>query len=67
MRDHYNEWWDCIQNLQEEYRLVIVLFYYNELSLRDIAKVLNIPMGTVKSRLSRGRELLKRALEEGGK
>lgn len=67
VRDHYNELWDCIQNLQEEYRLVIVLFYYNELSLRDIAKVLNIPMGTVKSRLSRGRELLKRALEEGGK
>lgn len=67
VRDHYNELWDCIQNLQEEYRLVIVLFYYNELSLRDIAKVLNIPMGTVKSRLSRGRELLKQALEEGGK
>ena len=67
VRDHYNELWDCIQNLQEEYRLVIVLFYYNELSLRDIAKILNIPMGTVKSRLSRGKDLLKQALEEGKK
>lgn len=67
VRDHYNELWDCIQNLKEEYRLVIVLFYYNELSLRDVAEVLNIPMGTVKSRLSRGRELLKQSLEEGGK
>lgn len=63
VRDHYNELWDIIQNLPEEYRLVIVLFYYNELSLRDITKVLDIPIGTVKSRLNRGRELLKRALE----
>lgn len=67
VRDHYNELWDCVQKLPEEYRLVIVLYYYNELSLRDIAKILNIPMGTVKSRLSRGREFLKQALEEGGK
>ena len=69
VRDHYNELWDCIQSLSEEYRLVIVLFYYNELSLREISKVLGIPIGTVKSRLSRGRELLKQALEgkENGK
>lgn len=69
VRDHYNELWDTIQNLPEEYRLVVVMFYYNELSLRDIARVLDIPIGTVKSRLNRGRELLKRALEErkGGK
>lgn len=67
VRDHYNELWDCVQKLPEEYRLVIVLYYYNELSLRDIAKILNIPMGTVKSRLSRGRDFLKQALEEGEK
>ena len=65
VRDHYNELWDIVQNLPEEYRLVIVLFYYNELSLRDITRVLDIPLGTVKSRLSRGRELLKQALGEG--
>lgn len=67
VRDHYNELWDCVQKLSDEYRLVIVLYYYNELSLRDIANILNIPMGTVKSRLSRGREFLKQALEEGEK
>ena len=39
VRDHYNELWDCVQKLPEEYRLVIVLYYYNELSLRDIAKI----------------------------
>ena len=61
--DHYNELWDAIQNLPEEYRLVIVLFYYNELSIKEISKVLDIPVGTVKSRLSRGRDLLKVSLE----
>ena len=62
-RDHYNELWDCIQQLPEEYRLGIVMFYYNDLSIRDIAKVLDVPSGTVKSRLNRGRRLLKQALE----
>ena len=41
---------------------MIVLFYYEELSIRDISGVLNIPVGTVKSRLNRGKEELKRLL-----
>ncbi|MGN0246907.1 MAG: RNA polymerase sigma factor [Lachnospiraceae bacterium] len=60
--DSYNELWDIIQNLNEEYRLVVVMYYYNGLSIRDISRVLNIPVGTVKSRLNRGRELLKKSL-----
>lgn len=67
VQDHHNELWDIVQSLKEEYRLVIVLFYYGDLSIRDISKVLDIPAGTVKSRLNRGRELLKNALEEKGK
>ncbi len=39
------------------------MFYYNDLSIRDIAKVLDVPSGTVKSRLNRVRRLLKQALE----
>lgn len=62
--DHHNELWDVIQELPEEYRIVIVMFYYSELSIRDIAKTLGIPVGTVKSRLSRGREMLKKAIGE---
>lgn len=62
--DQHNELWDMVQKLQDEYRLVIVLFYYNDLSMRDISKVLDIPVGTVKSRLNRGREFLKQMLEE---
>lgn len=62
--DNHNELWDIVQTLKEDYRIVIVLFYYNSLSLRDISKVLGISIGTVKSRLNRGRKLLKDALGE---
>ena len=64
VQDSHNELWDIVQTLKEEYRIVVVLFYYNNLSLRDISAVLDIPVGTVKSRLNRGRELLKEALGE---
>lgn len=60
--DIHNELWDIVQTLKDEYRLVIVLFYYSRLSIRDIANVLDIPVGTVKSRLNRGREFMKEAL-----
>lgn len=62
--DNHNELWDIVQTLKEEYRIVIVLFYYNDLSIRDISSVLGISAGTVKSRLSRGKKLLKDALGE---
>jgi len=62
--DTHNELWEIVQSLKDEYRIVIVLFYYNDLSLRDISSVLDISIGTVKSRLDRGRKLLKDALGE---
>lgn len=64
--DSYNELWDVVQGLKEEFRLVIVLFYYDDLSIREIARVLNVPAGTVKSRLNRGREMLKTLLNGQG-
>lgn len=64
--EHYDELWDVLQKLREEYRLVLVLFYYNGLSIKDISNVLNIPAGTVKSRLNRGKEMLKNELERRG-
>lgn len=51
-------------------RLVVVLYYVNDLSLQEIADILAIPVGTVKSRLHYGREALKEhlgLLSEGGK
>lgn len=62
--DQHDELWDVVQRLPEQYRLVIVLFYYDDLPLRDISKILDIPVGTVKSRLNRGRDLLKTMLGE---
>lgn len=61
----YDEMWDVLQQMKEEYRLVVVLFYYQGLSHRDIADVLDISVGTVKSRLNRGRAELRAALEGG--
>jgi RNA polymerase sigma-70 factor, ECF subfamily len=56
--------WDAIQTLDDKYRLVIVLHYLQELSLGEIAERLDVPVGTVKSRLFYARQLLRQALTE---
>jgi RNA polymerase sigma factor (sigma-70 family) len=50
---------DALQQLPVTERDVLVLFYLKELSLADIADVLSVPIGTVKSRLHRARHLLR--------
>jgi len=55
--------WDAVQNLDEIYRLPVFLFYFQELSTAEIAKILSIRPGTVRMRLSRGRDLLRIALK----
>jgi len=54
---------DAISSLKINQRIVVVLFYLNSLNLKEIALILNLPVGTVKSRLHYGRENLRRALE----
>jgi RNA polymerase sigma-70 factor, ECF subfamily len=51
-----------ILNLPEKYRTVIVLKYIEELSLNEISEMLELPIGTVKTRLYRGREALRKQL-----
>jgi RNA polymerase sigma-70 factor, ECF subfamily len=51
-----------ILKLPEKYRTVIVLKYIEELSLIEISKTLNLPIGTVKTRIHRGREALRKQL-----
>ena len=51
--------------LPHKYRTVIHLFYYEELSVREIAKYLKTKESTVKSQLHRGREMLKEKLKGG--
>lgn len=47
-------------------REAVTLFYLQELSLNEIAEALKVPTGTVKSRLFRGRRLLRQHITEGG-
>ncbi|RXF70885.1 RNA polymerase sigma factor [Hansschlegelia zhihuaiae] len=56
---------DALEALPEEQRSVILLVSVEGLSYADTAKVLGVPIGTVMSRLSRGRERLQRSLDTG--
>lgn len=52
-----------IQQLDEKYKLPLVLFYFHDKKLEEISKILSIPVSTVKTRLSRARLKLKKQLE----
>ena len=54
------EFRSIIELLAEDYRIVILLHYLEQFSVKEISKILNIPEGTVKSRLYRGRKILKK-------
>jgi RNA polymerase sigma-70 factor (ECF subfamily) len=54
----------ALDELPEEFRLAVVLSDVEELSYREIADIMGCPIGTVMSRLHRGRRLLKRRLYE---
>lgn len=60
------ELYEIIQELPTTYKDVILLFYYKELSYEEIAQILKIPEGTVRSRLSRARVKLKKMINERG-
>ncbi len=48
----------ALSGLEEELRITTVLYYYNDLSVAEISNILEIPKGTVKSRVYRAREKL---------
>ena len=54
----------AIESLPVKIRQVVVLYHIEQFSVKEIKQVLKIPEGTVKSRLSKGRELLKDYLTE---
>ena len=51
-----------ISQLPDKYRSVIILKYIEELPLQEISDILGIPLGTVKTRVHRGREALRKQL-----
>ncbi len=54
---------NAVMQLPENHREVVMMVYYQEMSLDEAATVLEVPVGTVKSRLARAREKLKEKLE----
>ena len=56
--------YDAVMSLSEKYRVVIHLYYYEGYSVREIAEIIKTSENTVKSRLSRGRKLLKTKIEQ---
>ena len=53
----------AVDSLENELKILVVLYYYEDMSVKDIGESLRIPEGTVKSRLSRARGKLKELLE----
>ena len=53
----------ALQALEEPFRSALVLFYLQENSYKEIAAILEVPMGTVMSRIARGRELLRARID----
>jgi RNA polymerase sigma-70 factor, ECF subfamily len=52
----------AVDRLPEEYRVVATLYFMEDLSYEEIARALECPVGTVRSRLHRGRKMLQKAL-----
>ena len=57
--------WQAIHGMDPKHRIPIVLRYYHDLSVAEIATILQIPEGTVHSRLNTARRLLHAVLKEG--
>ena len=55
---------DAVMALSEKYRLPIFLYYYEEYSTKDIAKLLRVSQSTVTTRLHRARQQLRERLKE---
>lgn len=55
-----------LEGLNFIYKQVLVLFYFEDRSIKEISAILEEKEGTIRSKLSRGRSILKQALEKGG-
>ena len=58
---------EAVYRLPEKYRLPVMLFYFEDMAVADIARALDIPAGTVISHLHRGRARLREELKDYGK
>ncbi|MBP1918235.1 RNA polymerase sigma factor [Youngiibacter multivorans] len=60
----FSELHEAVQGLPDKLRTTIILYYYQDLDINDTAFTLKVPPGTVKSRLSKAKKLLKEMLND---
>ncbi|WP_221565070.1 sigma-70 family RNA polymerase sigma factor [Alkalihalobacillus sp. TS-13] len=53
-------------SVHEKYRGILYMYFYDELKIKEISEITNLKEGTVKTRISRGKELLRKELERRG-
>ena len=63
-KEDYSDLRAAVQRLPDKFRLTVLLDYFKELDVEQTARILNIPPGTVKSRLSKARILLKEMITD---
>lgn len=63
-QEDYGQLHEAIDTLPEKLRVTVILFYFRGMNVTSAAGVLNIPPGTVKSRLNKARKLLKEVLTD---
>jgi RNA polymerase sigma-70 factor (ECF subfamily) len=51
-----------INKLNDKYRIVIILYYFDDLKYKTISEVLNLPIGTIKSRINKAKKELKKMI-----
>jgi len=56
----------AVAGLDDKFRIPLILYYFDDSDLGSIAQICGVPMGTIKSRLHKGRALVKAALEKEG-
>jgi RNA polymerase sigma-70 factor (ECF subfamily) len=64
--DDFSEVKEAVDSLPDKYRLVTVIYYFDGCDVKRTAELLSLPEGTVKYRLHRAREILKRRLGQDG-
>lgn len=55
--------WEAVQKLSQPYRTTITLFYYEDMSIKEISKITNTREDAIKKQLSRGREKIKEVIK----
>ena len=55
--------WNAVQGLEQPYRTTITLFYYEDMSIKEISKITGTKIDAIKKQLSRGRDKIKEEID----